>query len=97
MKKNVLGGQRSRNEKCLYLSREYVYKVKLSLDGPKPIIFLKKKKNNYLGGQRSRNEKCLYSASEYVYKVSLSSDGPKQQFFFNFFFFFFLNELRGKK
>ena len=44
VKKNVLGGQKSRNEKCLYLSREYVYKVKLSLDGPKPIIFLKKKK-----------------------------------------------------
>jgi hypothetical protein len=83
VKKNVLGGQRSRNEKCLYSSREYVYKVSLSSDGPKPIIFLKKKKNNYLGGQRSRNEKCLYSSKEYVYKVLLSSDGPKQQFSLN--------------
>ena len=43
-KKNDLGGQRSKNEKCLYLSKEYVYKVSLSSDGPKPIIFLKKNK-----------------------------------------------------
>ena len=35
VKKNVLGGQRSRNENCLYSSREYVYKVSLSLDDPK--------------------------------------------------------------
>jgi hypothetical protein len=55
VKKNDLGGQRSRNEKCLYSSRENVYKVSLSSDGPKLTIFLKKKKikKNDLGGQWS--------------------------------------------
>ena len=43
-KKNDLGGQRSKNEKCLYSSREYVYKVSLSSDDPKSTIFFKKKK-----------------------------------------------------
>jgi hypothetical protein len=43
VKKNDLVGQRSRIEKCSYSSREYVYKVSLRSDGPKPIIFLKKK------------------------------------------------------
>ena len=38
VKKNDLGGQRSRNEKCLYSSREYVYKVSLSSDDSKSTI-----------------------------------------------------------
>ena len=32
---NDLGGQRSENEKCLYSSTEYLYKVSLSSDDPK--------------------------------------------------------------
>jgi hypothetical protein len=32
-----------KNEKCLYSSREYVYKVSLSSDDPKSTILLKKK------------------------------------------------------
>ena len=35
---NDLGGQRSENEKCLYSSTEYLYKVSLSSDDPKSII-----------------------------------------------------------
>jgi hypothetical protein len=57
VKKNDLVGQRSRIEKCSYSSREYVYKVSLRSDGPKPIIFLKKKKKNTseVKGQEMKN------------------------------------------
>jgi hypothetical protein len=57
--KNDLEDQRSRNEKCLYSSRKYVYKVSLSSDGPKQTIFLKKKKKKKMTlevkGHKMRN------------------------------------------